>query len=166
MERADNIIVETLIGKLGIWVENDVLSAIRFLPKEACASKTDNGFAHEVVRQIHAYLKDPSWQFDIPYVLKGTAFQKRIWDKLTTIPKGQTCFYGDIARDLKTSPRAVGGACRNNPVPIIVPCHRVLSKSGLGGYDGDWETGKVDIKSWLLRHEGAWGLEKKMNAPI
>ena len=154
---AEDFVVETLIGKLGIKVQDDLLGAIRFLPEATHVSKDVNGFAAEVVRQIHAYLEDPSWQFDIPYILKGTEFQKSIWDKLTKIPKGKTCFYGDIAHDLGTSPRAVGGACRNNPVPIIVPCHRVLSKSGLGGYDGDWETGKADIKGWLLRHEGGLG---------
>ena len=157
MKQGDNTVVTTSIGNLGLHIIAETLCAIRYLPEDARPDRHVNGLAADVLKQINVYLKDPKWQFDIPYVLEGTPFQKQIWQKLTTIPYGKTCFYSDIARDLGTGPRAVGGACRNNPIPIIVPCHRVLAKSGIGGYDGDWGGGKVNIKSHLLRHEGVVG---------
>ena len=73
---------------------------------------------------------------------------------MKTIPAGQTKTYTDIAQALGTAPRAVGGACGNNPTPLLVPCHRVVAKNGLGGFSGDWETGlALRQKKWLLEHE-------------
>lgn len=147
-------VVSTSIGKLGIAVQDQHLTGIHFLTSQASVKKPANDFVTNIVAQIHAFLHDPSTGFDIPYKLEGTEFQRRVWNRLKKIPTGRTCFYGDVARELDSSPRAVGGACRANPIPLVVPCHRVLSKSGLGGYDGDWETGKANIKRWLLEHEG------------
>jgi methylated-DNA-[protein]-cysteine S-methyltransferase len=147
-------IIATSIGKLGISAHGQYLTAIHFLDQHVTVKKPMNDFVADIVGQIHAFLKDPSTTFDIPYRLEGTEFQRRVWNSLKKIPAGKTCFYADVAKELNSSPRAVGGACRANPIPLVVPCHRVLSKSGLGGYDGDWETGKVNIKRWLLEHEG------------
>lgn len=84
---------------------------------------------------------------------KGTEFQMKVWMLLVQIPAGEVTSYGDIAKALGTAPRAVGGACRANPLPIIVPCHRVIAADGsLGGYSG----GKgLETKRKLLKHEGA-----------
>ena len=87
--------------------------------------------------------------------LDVTPFQLRVLDQLQQIPYGETRSYGDIAKILKTSPRAVGNACRNNPLPIIIPCHRVVAANGIGGYDGATQGETLDIKYYLLRLEGA-----------
>jgi len=85
----------------------------------------------------------------------ATPFQRRAWAALAAIPYGLTRTYGDLAKELTTSARAVGGACRRNPLPIIVPCHRVTAADGgLGGYSGDWEKGKaLSVKEKLLALE-------------
>ncbi|MGK0673659.1 MAG: methylated-DNA--[protein]-cysteine S-methyltransferase [Halothiobacillaceae bacterium] len=83
----------------------------------------------------------------------GTPFQQRVWRALAEIPLGQTRTYGELATRLGTSPRAVGGALRANPIPIIIPCHRILAAQGLGGYAGASEEGRRR-KAWLLAHEG------------
>ena len=148
-------VINSPIGRLGIVVEDERLAAIRFLDRRAALVPPDGEMAARVVQQIQGYFNDANFRFDLVCKLQGTDFQKSIWSRLAKLKQGQTVFYGDIARELGTSPRAVGNACRANPIPIVVPCHRVLSKAGIGGYDGDWETGKVSIKHWLLAHEGA-----------
>lgn len=83
----------------------------------------------------------------------GTNFQQRVWSELAHIPWGECITYAELAQRLDTSPRAVGGALRANPIPILIPCHRVVAASGLGGYAGASELGQAR-KRWLLRHEG------------
>lgn len=90
--------------------------------------------------------------FDLPLRPAGTAFQQRVWAALRDIPYGTTVRYGDLARRLGTAARAVGGACGRNPLPIIIPCHRVLGGTGPGGYSG---FGGLPTKNWLLKREGA-----------
>jgi methylated-DNA-[protein]-cysteine S-methyltransferase len=85
----------------------------------------------------------------------GTPFQCRVWQALRDIPPGTTRTYGELARDLGTSPRAIGGACRANPCLIAVPCHRVVARDGLGGFAGERGGKRLAVKRWLLRHEGA-----------
>jgi methylated-DNA-[protein]-cysteine S-methyltransferase len=86
----------------------------------------------------------------LPVVLAGTPFQQRVWQHMVTIPLATTCCYGDMARRLGTAPRAVGQAVAANPLPIVIPCHRVVGKAGLTGYSGYGGTG---TKAWLLAHE-------------
>lgn len=87
--------------------------------------------------QLLGYLDGKRREFDLPLAPRGTAFQLRVWRALQTIPYGQTRTYGELARKLKTAPRPLGGACGRNPIPLIIPCHRVLAGGGaLGGYSG------------------------------
>ena len=86
-------------------------------------------------------------------VISGTEFQKKVWKVMSLIAPGETRTYGDIAKELNTSPRAVGNACRSNPVPIFIPCHRVISSSGNGGFMGQTKGEAIAIKEWLLAHE-------------
>ena len=81
----------------------------------------------------------------------GTAYQQRVWALMRTIPDGATRTYGALAHDLQSGPRAVAGACARNPIPILIPCHRVVGASGLGGYSGG---GGVATKRVLLNIEG------------
>lgn len=107
--------------------------------------------------QINDYCTNalPKMMFTLPTQAEGTAFQKKVWAELLTIPAGEVVTYGELARRLKSSPRAVGNACRRNPVPIVIPCHRVVAKHHRGGYSGDTSGRMLDIKNWLLHHEGA-----------
>lgn len=122
-------------------------------------SKSKNNSSPEVktiIQQLKAYCQSDGkkFSFDCELNLEGTVFQKKVWKELQRIPYGEVRTYGDIAKKLKSSPRAVGNACRKNPVPIIVPCHRVVSAKGLGGYGGQTQGKNMKIKQWLLHHEG------------
>ena len=92
-------------------------------------------------------------ELTLPLLRQGTPFQHRVWSALRQIPTGQTNTYGELAKELNTSPRALANACRNNPFPLIIPCHRVLSKTGIGGYAGEVAGKLIDIKKTLLQHE-------------
>ncbi|NBC48858.1 MAG: methylated-DNA--[protein]-cysteine S-methyltransferase [Gammaproteobacteria bacterium] len=109
---------------------------------------------------LDAYFADPARPIDCPIEPAGTAFQRRVWARIALIPPGQTATYGALASELGSSARAVGNACRANPVPLRVPCHRVVAASGLGGFAGDRDGRLLTIKRWLLAHEGALGTEE------
>jgi methylated-DNA-[protein]-cysteine S-methyltransferase len=102
-----------------------------------------------------AYFQGPSRRIDVRCNLSGTPFQRRVWRLIAAIPPGATRTYGELATALGSSARAVGGACRANPCPLVVPCHRVVARHGLGGFAGDRGGRLLDIKRWLLSHEAA-----------
>jgi methylated-DNA-[protein]-cysteine S-methyltransferase len=107
------------------------------------------------VRNMKRYLDDyfSSRQPVHPKLfIQGTEFQKRVWEAMLKIPAGQTRTYGELARELNTGSRAVAQACRCNPLPLIIPCHRVVAANGIGGFMGKRQ--QVDVKRWLLAHEG------------
>ncbi len=105
---------------------------------------------------LEAYFRDP---MDCgpapPMAARGTPFQQRVWRALCHLPPGRVLTYGEMARCLGTGARPLGGACRANPCPILVPCHRVVARRGLGGYAGGVDGERLGIKRWLLQHEGA-----------
>jgi len=107
-----------------------------------------------VIAELEQYFSSAKSFSAIPLSPKGTDFQKSVWAELSKIPLGETRTYGQIAKSLNSSPRAVGNACRRNPVQIIIPCHRVISANGIGGYVGEMAGKQLDIKRWLLKHEG------------
>ena len=114
-----------------------------------------NALAAEAERQLRAYLADAGVSFGLPLRPSGTAFQRRVWGEIAAIPCRQTKSYGEVARALHNAPRAVGQACGANPFPLIVPCHRVIaSGGGLGGFARQRGGFLLDIKRWLLAHEG------------
>jgi methylated-DNA-[protein]-cysteine S-methyltransferase len=90
----------------------------------------------EAARQLAAYFGGRLMQFDLPLRPAGSAFDHRVWVAMQQIPYGQTRRYGELAMAIGSTPRAIGGACGRNPIPIVVPCHRVLASGGLGGYSG------------------------------
>jgi len=103
--------------------------------------------------QLDLYFEGKLTAFDLPLKPQGTPFQQAVWDQLAAIPWGEVRRYGDLAKALETSPRAVGGACGRNPIPILIPCHRVLGSNGsLGGYSG---LDGIESKRSLLILEGA-----------
>lgn len=114
-----------------------------------------NALAAEAVRQLRAYLADADFAFSLPLRPSGTAFQRRVWDEIAAIPKRQTRTYGELAKALHNAPRAVGQACGANPFALVVPCHRVIAAGGaLGGFARNGGGFMLDVKRWLLAHEG------------
>ncbi|WP_291994307.1 methylated-DNA--[protein]-cysteine S-methyltransferase [Candidatus Accumulibacter sp. ACC003] len=139
---------------LGVRCDDDEIERIVFLPAVAAVAPS-NALAGESVRQLMAYLADAEFVFGLPLRPSGTPFQRRVWQQIAAIPTHQTCAYGDIAKALHNAPRAVGQACGANPFPVVVPCHRVLaSGGGLGGFARQNGGFLLDVKRWLLAHEG------------
>ena len=124
----------------------------RFYSSENTMESTSS-YAQHVKEQIEAYFSKRSFEFHVNMSMTGTQFQKSVWEIIKSIKFGDTMTYSDIACMLDSSPRAVGNACRANPIPIIVPCHRVIAKSGLGGFAGQRSGRNLDVKTWLLEHE-------------
>lgn len=150
-------IFPTPFGALGIRCAADHLTGIDFLAPGTMPKAASGNFENTVIRALHAYFADPRTPFTLPLQLAGTPFRQRVWAAIAAIPPGRTVTYGDIARQLNSSARAVGQATGDNPIPIIIPCHRVLAAHGLGGFmhsAGDFSLG---IKKWLLAHEGIRG---------
>lgn len=112
------------------------------------------GLAAEVARQLEAWAADPRFVFSLPLAPAGTPFQRRVWQALRAIPPGEVRTYGELARQLGSSARAVGGACRANPLPLVVPCHRVVAAGGLGGFAGRTRGAALALKRRLLAREG------------
>jgi methylated-DNA-[protein]-cysteine S-methyltransferase len=110
-----------------------------------------------LAQPISAYFAGAAQPITLPVRLRGTPYQRRVWQAIAAIGPGATRTYGDLARELDSAPRAVGGACRANPCPLVVPCHRVVARNGLGGFAGDRDGRLRDIKRWLLAHEAAGG---------
>jgi methylated-DNA-[protein]-cysteine S-methyltransferase len=150
--------VRTPFATLGITTNATHVTGIRFLaPSTPALAPKRGSIAHLACVQIQAYLEDPAFEFDLPLALAGTHHRLAVWEAMQRIPAGRTRTYGDLARELGSSARAVGGACGANPLPVVVPCHRVIAAHGaLGGFMGAKDDGfELGIKRWLLGHEGA-----------
>ena len=145
-------VIESPVGMLGIRLASDGLAGIDFLPADLAGRPPTAAPVERVIAALRRYFLDPQAPLDLPLCLSGTAFQRRVWALLRTIPVGRTVTYANLARCLPTSARAVGQACRTNPIPIVVPCHRVVAAQGLGGFMGSGDT-YLDVKRWLIQHE-------------
>jgi len=108
---------------------------------------------NETRKQLDAYFNDGRNRIDLPVMTSGSDFQQRVWTALEKILPGQTMTYGQLAREINSSAQAVGNALRENPVALIIPCHRVVAANGLGGYAGETEGALPKIKQCLLAHE-------------
>lgn len=145
----------TPFAVLGIRCSETAVTEIVFLPLSTPAQSPSNAVAAEACRQLLRYVTDPTAPFDLPLNFHATPHQAKVWQALGEIPCGETRTYGELAKSLQSAAQAVGQACGANPLPIVIPCHRVVSRAGLGGFmlhrDGD----ALDIKRWLLAHERA-----------
>ena len=140
---------------LGIRTSAGALVGIEYLPKGERAQAPTDAVAERACRQIERYLADAQFRFSLPLAPAGTPFRRRVWDTLSQIPIGESRTYGELARQLHTAPRAIGGACGANPIALVIPCHRVVGTQGsLGGFMGVTEGDPIAIKRWLLAHEG------------
>jgi methylated-DNA-[protein]-cysteine S-methyltransferase len=152
-------ITATPVGLVCVRLQGDAVVEVGFPPPGTLQQEPASAVAAEVVRQIRAYFSNARYVPDLPLAIQGTAFQQQVWQALRTIPPGEVLTYGALARRLGSAARAVGGACRANPCPILVPCHRVVAAHGKGGYAGAIHGHWLAIKEYLLQHEGAaWPL--------
>jgi len=149
-----DLIFDSPIATLGVCIENDLITAIHYSPS-VLPHRIETSIAEFIVNDFKQYFSQSSHQFQSQFFLKGTPFRQKVWQQLSLIPAGETQTYGELAKGLQTSARAIGGACRHNPVPIIVPCHRIVAQNGDGGYAGKTSGFLLEIKRWLLKHEEA-----------
>ncbi|MFY0662313.1 MAG: methylated-DNA--[protein]-cysteine S-methyltransferase [Shimia sp.] len=115
----------------------------------------DTPLLRAAAAQLVAYFEDPAQGFDLPLKVEASEFQQRVCEAMLAIPLGETRTYGELSKDLGVPAQAIGQGCGGNPIPVIIPCHRVLGANGLGGFSG---LGGVETKVWLLKHERAGGL--------
>ena len=141
-------------GPVGIRMREGRLSGVDYLDEPSRSYRRESRGLDEVIEAIERYLQDAGTGFDIDVVLEGTPFQRRVWHELCSIPPGRTLTYSALASRIGSGARAVGNACRANPCPLVVPCHRVVGVKGLGGFAGERSGRKLEIKRWLLHHEG------------
>ncbi|MBL7480892.1 methylated-DNA--[protein]-cysteine S-methyltransferase [Legionella bononiensis] len=114
-------------------------------------SPANSNLAHAIGAELEAYYADPHHRFQLQLKPKGSLYQLNVWNALLVIPVGRTLTYGELALKLQSSPRAIGQACKRNPLALFIPCHRVVGKDNLGGYMGNSES--ITYKEALLAHE-------------
>jgi methylated-DNA-[protein]-cysteine S-methyltransferase len=152
-----NAVVTTPVGLLGMRLSHRHLVGIDFIPQRPEAVERHlSPCARQVTVQLQLYFEHKLCNFELPIQLQGSDFQKKVWQLLANIPYGSTRTYGELAQQLGTSARAIGNACRCNPIPIIIPCHRVVAANHLGGYSGDTSGNMLAIKEKLLQHENSF----------
>ena len=147
IQRMPQISMHTPIGDLTISIENEFIISIDW---GWARDQEQTTLLLKAKLQLDDYFDGRRKSFHLPLAPQGSEYQRHVWSTLNKIPYGKTMSYGQIAATFNSSPRAVGGACGANPIPIVIPCHRVISANGIGGYSGD---GGVKTKIALLRLE-------------
>lgn len=149
-------IVDAPFGRVGIRTDQASLCEVVYLPASFSPKPASSRIAEQAAAQIARYLRDPDYVFSLPLQTVGTGFQRRVWEAIAAIPRGQVLTYGAVAKMLRSAPRAVGQACGANWYPMVIPCHRVTAAGGLGGFanQGDSTGFHAQVKRWLLAHEG------------
>lgn len=143
--------LESPLGRLTLFEEDGRITALDWAGKRPAGEPTP--LLLEAKRQLAAYFAGKRRRFELPLAPAGSPTELRVWELMRDIPYGETRTYGDLGHRLDLSPRVVGQACGRNPLPILIPCHRVTGSDGtLGGFSAP---GGVETKRKLLMHEGA-----------
>ncbi len=143
-------------GALGVRIASEALVGLEFLPPGTPLQPSERTLIKQIGAELDAYYANPKHRFALPLAATGSTFRQKVWAALADIPAGRTRSYGELARELGSAPRAVGQAVGDNPIPIIIPCHRVIAANGgLGGFMHSRTGYSQDIKRWLLAHEHA-----------
>jgi methylated-DNA-[protein]-cysteine S-methyltransferase len=150
-----SLVLDSPLGRLGVLLDGHAVTRLDYLTRRTRLQPARTRAEQRVERELKRFFDNPGVPFTVAVAGRGTAFQMRVWTVLQSIPPGETHTYGQVAAQLGSGPRAVGNACRRNPVSIIVPCHRVVAASGMGGYSGKTADPAIWRKHWLLSHEGA-----------
>ena len=156
-----DVVIEFPKMKVAVATRDDRVVEIRFLPPSSSEVLPKNALAERAARQLERYRDDPDAKFDLPVVVEGSPLQRAVWDAMCAIPRGKTRTYGDIARELgahfpapgPVDARAIGQACGDNRLPIVIPCHRVVAADGIGGFGHATGGYLLEVKRWLLMHE-------------
>lgn len=151
-------VVRAPFGGIGVRVADGAVTELVYVPPSVKPQAAQGGLARRAALQVEAYLTDPAFSFDLPLAPRGSDFQQKVWGVIAAIPAGSTLTYGEVARLIRSAPRAVGQACGANWFPLVVPCHRVLAADGIGGFARHDGGGfHLDVKRWLLCHEKVHG---------
>lgn len=142
-------IFTTPFGNIEIVYDEHFIYNATFTHKSA--SSSSNGLTQLISNELQAYIDNPHHRFLLPLKPQGSAYQQKVWNSLLVIPVSRTLTYGELALQLQTSPRAIGQACKRNPLVLFIPCHRVVGKNNLGGYMGN--PNAISYKELLLAHE-------------
>jgi methylated-DNA-[protein]-cysteine S-methyltransferase len=148
-----DVVIEFPKMKVAVVTRDERVAEIRYLPPSAAALEPRNALAERAARQLERYREDPDARFDLPLAIEGTPFQESVWQAMCAIPRGRTRTYGELARELGGEARAVGRACGDNRLPIVIPCHRVVAADGIGGFAHATDGYLIEAKRWLLLHE-------------
>ena len=154
VERYDAVLAAPF-AQLGVIADTQGIHRIDFLPADQAVliNRAGNAAIAQLAAALMQYWDNPVMRFNLPLCYQGSAHQLKVWHALLAIAPGQTCSYGEIAVAIRSSPRAVGQACGANPLPIVIPCHRVVAKTGQGGFMHQRAGAALDYKTWLLSHE-------------
>ena len=144
-------IFTTPFGMLEIVHDEHFIYNSSFTQKAVTSLSLSNELTPLINSELNAYFSDPHHRFQLPLKPQGSAYQQKVWNALLVIPVGRTLTYGELALKLQSSPRAIGQACKRNPLALFIPCHRIVGKNDLGGYMGNPKA--VSYKESLLAHE-------------
>jgi methylated-DNA-[protein]-cysteine S-methyltransferase len=147
-------VVTAPFGAVGVETAGGQVVALHFLPAQPASAAT-SALGADVAAQLEQYFLDADFRFDLPLRIAGTPFQRRVWESISAIPRGQTRRYGELAAELDAPARTVGQACGDNRLPLIIPCHRVIGATSLGGFAHARSGFALSVKRWLLEHEHA-----------
>ncbi len=151
-----SLIVATPLGAMLMKTEDDEISGLSWIAgrkrTHGSSMRANSPTLLAAQRWLDDYFAGKFRPVDFPLRAEGTHFQRQVWQAISEIPLGETLSYGDIAKKIKSGPRAVGNACGTNPIAVAIPCHRVLAAGGrMGGYSGG---NGLETKRELLQHEG------------
>jgi methylated-DNA-[protein]-cysteine S-methyltransferase len=139
--------------RLGVKTRDERVVEMKYLPLSAQSVAPKTPLAARAAEQLERYRENPDATFDLPLLIEGSALERGVWGAMCAIPRGRTRTYGELARELGADPRAIGQACGDNRLPIVIPCHRVVAADGIGGFAHSTGGYLLEAKRWLLMHE-------------
>ena len=148
-----DVVIDFPKFNVGVKTRDERVVEICYLPPSVEAFPARNPLAERAGKQLDRYREDPDATFDLPLLVEGSGLQRGVWDAMCAIPRGRTRTYGDLARELGADARAIGQACGDNKLPIVIPCHRVVAADGIGGFGHATGGYLREVMRWLLMHE-------------
>jgi methylated-DNA-[protein]-cysteine S-methyltransferase len=148
-----DVVIDFPKFKLGVKTREERVVEIRYLPVSVESFPAGNSLAERAAKQLEHYRENPDATFDLPLLIEGSPLERGVWQAMCAIPRGRTRTYGELARELGSDPRAIGQACGDNRLPIVIPCHRVVGADGIGGFAHSTGGYLLEAKRWLLMHE-------------
>ncbi len=153
------VILNTPAGDLRASVCGNVITRADWLvtPTDASAALAPTA-SHPLQQLLSAYWQNPHTSVTITLLEQGSSYRRKVWQQLSATALGETLSYAALASQIGSAARPVGNACRDNPYPLFIPCHRVIAANGLGGYCGQTTGGLMAIKTRLLAYEASFNL--------